>query len=557
MLPAALFVLTLLPQATQAAERPFDEAKVVAQVERLAREALAEEGVPGLSILVARGDEVLVSKGYGYADAKRGTPVAEDTRFSIGTLTRTFTATAVLELVEQDKLDLDEHLGELLPRFPTAGHKITVRQLLTDSSGLPSPAKLLARRRAAGSPEDGAPKAAPAKATRKGASGDTPGPEKGPSADGAWRGSDGVAHGPVHATPQRTPGRQPGQGSAPYGWQAGTDQDAGQDKKGQDAERDEPAEDLSEPDPQKKQAEMEALFELFRDVPFDFAPGEGRETDNAGWLVLALIVEKASGEDYGAWLRANVIEPLDLERTDFCPLEGGTRGFADDCLRAADDERLELPTARRLARATSTLCTTARDLHRWQQAIHERALLGEESTRIVLGLARRGDGERKIEENDPAAGTIPWSFASADGEVSGFQSLAAYYPGPRLSIVMLSNCSTAPLARMEASIAREALGLVPPEVAVEDLPLEDAEIARFVGRYQIATTLVRVVERDGKIWMEFPTQAPLRLLYQGRNFFVGDQDRATRVTFQVEGDGPAASFTMLRDGLQSVGKRME
>ena len=549
MLPAALILLTLLPQERQTgerpADRPIDEAKLVAHVDRLAREALSDDGVPGLSVLVARGDDVLLAKGYGYADAKRGTPVAEDTSFSIGTLTRTFVATAVLELVEQEKLRLDETLGELLPAFPTAGHKITVRQMLADRSGLPSPTKLLARKRASETPEDGTPRATPAKSTRKGAGDDADGERRSSGEEGSAR----LADDPAAPAPQEKKPPQEKQDEKKE------KDDPAKDE--QDPEREPPGEDRSAADPKKKQAETEALFELFRDVPLDFAPGEGREADNSGWLLLALVVEEVTGEDFGAWLRANVIEPAGLERTDFCPIDGGTRGFADDCLRAADEERLELPTARRLARSTMTLCATAQDLQRWQKAIHERLLLGEESTRMLLALARRGDGKTIVEEDDPAAGTIPWTFASADGEVSGFQSLAAYYPGPKLSIVMLSNCSSAPLDKVQASIAREALGLVPPEVAVEDLPIEGEEIARFVGRYQVATTLVRVVERDAKIWIEFPTQAPMRLLYQGRNLFVGEQDKTMRVTFQFEGDGPATSFTMLRDGLQSVGKRME
>jgi len=128
------------------AEAPaVDKEKLVARVDELARVAVDEEGVPGLSIAVAAAGEVLVEKGYGYADAGRALPARADTPYAIGTLTRQFTAVAVLQLVDEGKLSLDDEVSKLLPGFPAGKHKLTLRHLLSNTSGIPGMAKLVAR----------------------------------------------------------------------------------------------------------------------------------------------------------------------------------------------------------------------------------------------------------------------------------------------------------------------------------------------------------------------------------------------------------------------------
>lgn len=91
------------------------------------------------TVLVAKGDEVLLSKGYGKAVIEYGIPNSPDTRFRIGSITKQFTSMAVMQLVEQGKIDLEGKLSNYLPDYPKAqGEQITIRHLLTHSSGIPS-----------------------------------------------------------------------------------------------------------------------------------------------------------------------------------------------------------------------------------------------------------------------------------------------------------------------------------------------------------------------------------------------------------------------------------
>jgi CubicO group peptidase (beta-lactamase class C family) len=92
---------------------------------------------PGLAVLVARDGEILLQAGYGLADLEKKSPITPETKFRIGSVSKQFTAAAVLKLAEQGKLSLDDSLAKYFPDFP-AGDKVTLRQLLTHTSGLHS-----------------------------------------------------------------------------------------------------------------------------------------------------------------------------------------------------------------------------------------------------------------------------------------------------------------------------------------------------------------------------------------------------------------------------------
>ena len=112
------------------------DAALPASVDVLAAEALEAGPLAGVSVAVVRDGRTVVSKGYGLADIGRGVPATAETIYPIGSLTKQFTAAAILQLVEAGRLSLDDDLGELLPDFPTQGHHVTVRHLLNHTSGI-------------------------------------------------------------------------------------------------------------------------------------------------------------------------------------------------------------------------------------------------------------------------------------------------------------------------------------------------------------------------------------------------------------------------------------
>jgi CubicO group peptidase (beta-lactamase class C family) len=90
------------------------------------------------AVLIARGDKILLSKGYGMANYELGVANGPDTKFRIASLSKTFTAAAIVILKEWGLLSLDDKLKRFIPEYPHA-EKISIRQLLLHKAGVPNP----------------------------------------------------------------------------------------------------------------------------------------------------------------------------------------------------------------------------------------------------------------------------------------------------------------------------------------------------------------------------------------------------------------------------------
>jgi len=90
------------------------------------------------SALVAKGGKVLLEKGYGMANIELGVPNGPDTKFRLGSITKQFTSAAILQLEEQGKLSVNDLACKYVPECPDTWKAITIHQLLTHTSGIPS-----------------------------------------------------------------------------------------------------------------------------------------------------------------------------------------------------------------------------------------------------------------------------------------------------------------------------------------------------------------------------------------------------------------------------------
>lgn len=99
-------------------------------------DAYAGSGNPGAAVAVIWGDSVFFSSAYGMADVAKQIPVTTSTNFRLASVTKQFTATAVLLLIRDRKISFDTILTDVVPDFSAYGSNITVRHLLTHTSGL-------------------------------------------------------------------------------------------------------------------------------------------------------------------------------------------------------------------------------------------------------------------------------------------------------------------------------------------------------------------------------------------------------------------------------------
>src|SRR2546423_1384323 len=92
--------------------------------------------MPGLALAIVEGTNVLKLKGYGVADRQSATPATAETPFEIGSITKQFTAALIMMLVEEGKLRLDDRLPRFFAGTPDDWSSITIRHLLTHTSGI-------------------------------------------------------------------------------------------------------------------------------------------------------------------------------------------------------------------------------------------------------------------------------------------------------------------------------------------------------------------------------------------------------------------------------------
>jgi CubicO group peptidase (beta-lactamase class C family) len=127
---------TLSPAVQQQRAGSFEDARL--SIDGYIADEMARRHISGLALAVIQDGRLFYAKGYGFADLDLREPVREDTPFLIASITKMFTATATMMLVRDGKLRLDDAAGDYLDNIPAHWRPLTVRQLLSHTSGLDS-----------------------------------------------------------------------------------------------------------------------------------------------------------------------------------------------------------------------------------------------------------------------------------------------------------------------------------------------------------------------------------------------------------------------------------
>lgn len=130
-----LFVLGTL--FNNAVAQSKDDKQLTAAIDKLLSEQF-KTNETGAAALVARNGQIVYKKAFGMANLELNIPMQADNVFRIGSITKQFTAVAILQLMEQGKLSLQDDITKFMPDYPTHGHKITIEHLLTHTSGIKS-----------------------------------------------------------------------------------------------------------------------------------------------------------------------------------------------------------------------------------------------------------------------------------------------------------------------------------------------------------------------------------------------------------------------------------
>jgi CubicO group peptidase (beta-lactamase class C family) len=125
----SVFLVALWTVAAAAADAPIDD------FERFIRSEMERQGIPGLSVALVT-PELIWSNGFGFADLENRVRATEHSSYRMASVTKPMTAIAILELVEQGKVDLDAEVQVYVPSFPKKAYPVTIRQLLGHIGGI-------------------------------------------------------------------------------------------------------------------------------------------------------------------------------------------------------------------------------------------------------------------------------------------------------------------------------------------------------------------------------------------------------------------------------------
>jgi CubicO group peptidase (beta-lactamase class C family) len=425
---------------------------------------LAESHAPGASFAVIRGNDTLAFGGYGLANVELGRAPTAATIYEIGSNTKQFTSAAIMRLVEQGRVKLDDDLSKYVPQFPLQGKHVSIRQLLTHTSGIHDYTS---------SPE--------------------------------W---------------QKT-------------WNAPLSPDA--------------------------------IIKLVAADTFDFAPGTAYRYDNTGYVLLGMVIEKATGQKYADYLDAQFFKPLGLRQTSYCPSKTSDPAFALGYTKGPNGtvraQFLDLSHPF----AAGALCSTVGDFVRWQRALASGKVVTPASY-LLMSTADTLNNGRKI---NYGFGLVPGVFdghktVSHTGGIPGFATAAAYVADDSLSIVVFTNYDRESPQRLVQNLLRVAYGETPlaPRAAPTQAAapaLSPADRDAVVGSYVLQLPNgqplpIKFFADGSRLMAQAQGQGANELHYLGNYAFGAAFDPALRFTFTVDG-GRATKVTLLQGGATIEGPR--
>src|SRR4030095_15330075 len=129
------FAFSIVALAAVCNAQPSDRL-VTARIDRYIASQMHRYKIPGMSVAIVRNGKVSILKSYGLANVELGVPVKPETIFQSGSIGKQFTAAAIMILVQEGKLSLDDKISKYLSGTPDSWQDITIKHLLTHTSGL-------------------------------------------------------------------------------------------------------------------------------------------------------------------------------------------------------------------------------------------------------------------------------------------------------------------------------------------------------------------------------------------------------------------------------------
>lgn len=297
----------------------------------------------------------------------------------------------------------------------------------------------------------------------------------------------------------------------------------------------------------------EQVLGLIRDKPPDFEPGTSWRYDNSAFYLAGMVVEHITKQEYGAYVRAHVFEPLGMSSASLCDarmvVPRLASGYEIDHGKLAHAALMSW----KLPFAAGAVCASAVDLLKWEAALDAGRVVSPSSLALMRTPTALAD-DTKI---DYGLGTRLGSLdghrvVGHTGGGGGFSSVLETFPDDHLTVVVLINTESGSALATATSIARAALGL--PDKTLRDLPLSKEEQAALPGSFDSDEGTIEQFVLNDRLRFRLPKENGdgIPLLKQAENVYATDKDNEVHYLIR---DGRAAWGVLYAGGLMMDAKR--
>ncbi|HEY7546928.1 MAG TPA: serine hydrolase [Blastocatellia bacterium] len=423
------------------------------KIDEYVRSEMEKQKIPGLSIAVVKNGEIVKAAGYGLANIEHNVAARPETVYQSGSVGKQFTATLVMMLVEEGKMSLTDPISKYIPDAPAIWKDITIRHLLTHTSGISN--KLYD--------------------------------------------------------------------------QINMRQDYTEDE----------------------------LVKKIASIPLDFQPGEKWNYSNPGYVMLGILIHKATGKFYGDLLQEKIFGPLRMSTARII-------NEADIISNRAAGYRLvkgELKNQQWVSPALNTtadgsLYFTVLDMARWDAALYTEKLLKKSSLDLMWTPVKLNSGKTQNYG-------FGWAFADVNGHRliehggawQGFTTHIARYVDDKLTIIVLTNRAGVNPGRIAHAVA----GLYNPAlqpVERKEIKVDPKILDEYVGEYELAPGRTITITREGdKLMGQATGQSKFELFAESETkFFLKIVD--AQVTFGRDSAGKVTHM-ILHQGADVEAKKIK
>jgi CubicO group peptidase (beta-lactamase class C family) len=405
------FVFSIFLSNAQEANLTMDKAELDVFVS-----SIYQKEKSGASVLVSQKGKIIYERHVGFADIGREKSIKRSTRFPIGSITKQFTATAILLLQEQGKLGVSDYLGDYLEGFDIGNFPIKIEHLLTHTAGLRTDNK---------------------------------------AKDIGRRHTSGIS-------------------------------------------------------PQEIAAALSSTDLLFN-------PGEKYQYSNNGYILLGLIVEKASGQTYGDFIHEHIFKPLKMKDSRVASHNEIIRKKAQGY--GLNENDMLVPVSHYMSTfSAGAIVSTPRDLNRWSRGLFNYKIIGQVSLRAMLMDYHLNNGESIHQGYGWELNYVQDATSyEHSGSTPGFKANAIYLPEAEVYIIVMQNSELGSPTYPSIQIASMLKGKPYPLVE-EALTIDSKTAEKHVGTYVIENVGERYIgyHEDRGIYYKAPGGKE-RKLYAGKD----------------------------------------